>query len=456
MDVARVNITPWYPNFLNPEFDFATDTSSLPFSATIGVGQLHPLDASGSDARLDDYGTLIGVYVQDQWNPHPRWTFNLGIRYDAELHTWNNDRRVPWADSTALVNALGQEWLNTGDRSNDLNNIAPRISLNYDLFGTNRTVLRCGYGILFERTPYFIPYLERRDVSWRTYTINNPGTLDPDVLRQREAPPSINLLNHNMSAPQFHVLSFGVGHQISQDLSMNIDYLDERSNSWFTEVNVNYYKPSIGRRVLLQNFGDIVLWGNFASTRYHGLFTNVVYGTDNARLSLAYTLSWSYSDQDNYFPPVTDISKLNEQRSSSDERHRVVLSGGVSLPFGFHVSGIVTIASPHPFSVFVGRDLNDNSYTSDDWPNGERNQLPDVRKVRNWYKMVDVRISKVIEISSVTTEVIFEAFNAFNWFNASSYAGVEYDRKGNPLTSFGTPTGTYPPRQMQLGLRVRY
>jgi len=460
-DVASVSMTPWFPSFLNPEFTFATDTSSLPLTASIGVGLVNPLDANGIDATTDDQGTLVGVYIQDQWNPHPQWTFNLGVRYDAEINTLNNEQRLPWVDSTVFVNAVGSDWVNTGNRKNDLNNIAPRFSFNYDVFGTGRTVIRGGYGITFDRTAYFIAYFERRDALWRTYAFNNPGTLDPAVLRQRvaaggvSAAPSINLLNNKMSTPQVHQFSIGGGHQITDELAASIDYVNMRARAVYATLNANYFKPSINRRVLSTSFGDVLLRGSFASAFTHAFLTHIVYRTSDVRLNLAYTLSWSFSDQDG-LPTFADIASFRQQRSNGDERHRIVLSGIVNLPLGFQVSGLITVASPRPFDAFLGRDLNDNRIFEDDWLNGERNQLPDDSRIRNWYKTVDLRISKTFEFEPVKAELIFEAFNALNWFNATGYNGRMTDAAGNPLASFGKPSGAYAPRQMQLGVKVSY
>jgi len=461
-EVSRVSMRPWFPSFLFPEFTFPTDTSALPRTASIGVGLLHPLDPTGMDAETDDKGTLVGVYIQDQWNPTPRLTLNLGVRYDAEINTLNNKQRLPWADDTTLVRVLPPDFINKGDRKNDLDNIAPRFSFNYDLFGTGKTILRGGYGIMFDRTAYFFAYFERRDALWRTYTFVNPGTVDPEVLRQRVAAggvgatPSLNLLNHKMSTPQINQFSLGVGHQLTEALGVNIDYINQRATGLYASINANYFKPSLGRRVLTTRFADIFLWGSIARSFSHGFLMNLSYRTAKVRLSTSYTLSWSESSFDG--SPAQNypfIESYRMQRSNVDERHRLVLSGTYALPYGFQVGGLAILASPRPFDVTDGRDLNDNNFFGDDWPNGERNQRPK-STFRNWYKIVDLRASKLFEFAPVRIELIFEAFNVFNWFNASGYFGRQLDARGNRLANFGQANGAFAPRQMQVGVRVSY
>jgi hypothetical protein len=104
---------------------------------------------------------------------------NLGLRWDAELNTLNNDFTVPWQNLPAAVN----DYVNRGDRKNDLNNFSPRLSFSWDPFGTNRTFIRGGAGIIYDRVASFIGFQERLAASWRTYTIANPATEDVSVLR---------------------------------------------------------------------------------------------------------------------------------------------------------------------------------------------------------------------------------------------------------------------------------
>src|SRR5919204_594400 len=124
---------------------------------------------------------------EGQLVPGPQRTYpsiQLGTAtFPLEL---NNDYTVPWARDTALTTKpVLAQYLNRGDRKNDLNNFSPRLSVSWDPFGTNRTFLRGGAGIIYDRVPSFIGFQERRDATWRTYSFTDPRTTDPAVLRQR-------------------------------------------------------------------------------------------------------------------------------------------------------------------------------------------------------------------------------------------------------------------------------
>ncbi len=72
----------------------------------------------------------IGIYVEDTYQVTERLTANAGIRWDYDNLT------------------------KSGGNEADLNNIAPRLSLNYDL--GNRSVIRGGYGIYYDKIKYSV------------------------------------------------------------------------------------------------------------------------------------------------------------------------------------------------------------------------------------------------------------------------------------------------------------
>ena len=105
-------------------------------------------------------------------------------------------------------------------------------------------------------------------------------------------------------------------------------------------------------------------------------------------------------------------------------------------------------ASPSPFPVTVGTDVNHNSILADDWPNGIRTWR------RNgwayWYRTVDVRLGKAFSLPGGQLILTTDVFNLFNWANHS-----EYQTKQN-LLDFAEPVGDYLRRQAQVGVRYQF
>ena len=214
------------------------------------------------------------------------------------------------------------------------------------------------------------------------------------------------------------------------------------------------------RRVLSPAYGNIVAWGDFARARYRALATSLSYGADtDRRVNLAYTVASAKADWDveNVAVPAAHASQFYVmQRISGDERHRVVLSGIWALPFGLAVSTIATAASPRPYRARIGEDVNENNFVQDDWIDGKRYRVPE-NAWRSWYRVVDVRLTKAIDLGRAgRLLVIAEGFNVFNTENYAGYFGVQKSATGAPRPDFGSPSGIFATRQVQLGSRLEF
>ncbi|MFL5546836.1 MAG: hypothetical protein ACJ8AQ_04690, partial [Gemmatimonadales bacterium] len=143
-----------------------------------------------------------------------------------------------------------------------------------------------------------------------------------------------------------------------------------------------------------------------------------------------------------------DSAAYNLQRSENDERHRFVLSGFTELPLRLELSGIAIMASPRPFLVTVGSDVNQNGSASDDWPGGMRTSRRDGWSY--WYRTIDLRLGKTFLMPHGRLTVTTEMFNVLSWANHSEYQATEN------LLAYGEPVGDYARRQAQLGLRYEF
>src|SRR6185369_6191435 len=113
--------------------------------------------------RATDYA----FYAHDDWKFNSRLTFNLGVRYEllsvahekfnflSNLRGFGDGEAGPvqfiHPEDTPRVGTPGVSNC-TLVKCYDTNNWAPRFGFAYDVFGDQKTVVRGGYGIYYQRT----------------------------------------------------------------------------------------------------------------------------------------------------------------------------------------------------------------------------------------------------------------------------------------------------------------
>ncbi len=476
VELSNISATQDFANNANGTFTYLTDTSSMPYLASIAVGFTNP--GGTSDAVASATGISTGVYINDEWRIKDNLTLSLGIRHDAELNTMNNKYTVPWASDTTLQRLAAPGgplagYLNRGDRKNQLGNFSPRISFSWDPTRKNKTFVRGGFGVIYDRVTSFMGFQERKNSTWRVYnfTFNpttNLPTKDPAVLRQRvlagqSGSPAPILMPHDMKTPKNYQMSLGVGHQFTDQFGINVDYVRQHLVNLYVQRNPNYTDRSVtpSARKLTSRYGDIILWDDIGEAWYSAVLVSSTYQRNKTRVNLAYTLGWYQGNFDTAALPNFALPFLfNRQRTTGDERHRLVLSAVSAIPFGFNVSAIATVASPRPFISIDGRDINLNNITGDDYTggtttkSGNRTVMP-TNAFPNYYRTVDFRLARPLyTYNGKKVSFSAEVFNMFNWYNKLSYGGTQFTATGAVVASYGVPTGAFAARQMQAGLRL--
>ncbi|PYP73901.1 MAG: hypothetical protein DMD25_15945, partial [Gemmatimonadetes bacterium] len=105
--------------------------------------------------------TQFGAYVQDDWSPSPRFTLNLGIRWDYESRMLNYDYITPqpivdsltkYADSLFVPIDRNRYFTDGTQRPRFLGAFQPRLGFSYALDEASRTTVFGGFGIFYDRT----------------------------------------------------------------------------------------------------------------------------------------------------------------------------------------------------------------------------------------------------------------------------------------------------------------
>jgi hypothetical protein len=101
------------------------------------------------DPFRDSHFWAYGLFFQDDWRVTPRFTLNLGVRYELntvlqEAHNLlgNFDPKVGMVQVGRQIPSL---------YNGDHNNVAPRVGIAWDVRGNGKTVVRAGGGITHEQ-----------------------------------------------------------------------------------------------------------------------------------------------------------------------------------------------------------------------------------------------------------------------------------------------------------------
>jgi hypothetical protein len=246
--------------------DFKSFLAGTVRSSVLGAG------LNGREVRATDYN----VFVQDDWRPSPRWTVNLGVRYELDLPSYEATGRFSTFDPSLYVprpqTASGlpvgpplEGFVQAGNvipaddlpdvpnvskflvKSIDPNNIAPRLGLTYSPIDPGRLVLRAGYGVFYSRTTFqtvnaAIP---------PTYVLGrrtSPSLADPffAVPTPDQFPTIVSgiplsgvVIDRNLRTPYFHQYNGSVQYEWGQNVVLEAAYVGTRGVNLFRQVAIN-------------------------------------------------------------------------------------------------------------------------------------------------------------------------------------------------------------------------
>jgi len=419
-DFSHITLEAFVPQFFDGVFIFASDQPFDPADPTT-----HPIvyqEATGNP-NIDISNNVLGLYFQDQWMVNPHFTLNLGLRWEYEDHI--------------LI-------------ENDKNNFGPRLHFSWDPFKEGRTAIRGGYGRYFDQIMLNAPLLASvfEPDRFRTITLFQPGYPDPFSGGTPIGIPTNTSILVPGSTPVKDTASFGIQHELRQDLAFSADFVYAKGNNLILLANSNQPINGIPPDPTTGIAFTVLTEGH---SEYKALQVGVEKRFSNRySVNLAYTLSDSKTNAHGHQSLVSNAYDLDQDYGSSaeDVTHTLNAAGLVEIPWGIKVGGSTNFTSAPPFNIISGLDTNMDGSLNDRPPGVEYNAG---RGESLW--TVNLRLSKVFDFGGARTEFLIEAFNLFNRSNYDGY--VE-----NVLSpDFGEPTTVvdeFGPRQVQLGFRLDF
>ena len=459
----------------NPLFTYVGNISwAFPARANYGVGDP---DLSGSNWQ-------VGLFAQDDWAVSSRLTLNLGLRWDFESGMTNTGYVTPEAVRSATSPFVDDDryFTDGDDRSPFYGSWQPRLGFSYDVVGGGRSVLFGGFGRYFDRILYDWILAERSRLQYatRTFQFSESGGIrdgvvtipwDPSYLSRSGldsliergiAPnPEVVLMDNAVKPPVSNQWSLGFRQRFG-NIVTSATYSGMRSKNILTFIRGNRRPDGTCCLIVPGYSGIIIADPEGRDAWFDALYLQAErpYGVGGARWGFSFTYTLGQAEQtggDQFsldFPTVADYPRYP---TNTDERHRVVTTGIVGLPWDFILSGIVTLGSGTPYTI-TDQTLGTTADLQVIRRNEGRPIQYDFIIPNAWaYRSVDVRVEKAFRFGDrQQVSVAFEGFNIFSFDNFGGYSGlIPTPPAVNP--SFGTPSNLVDVgRRLQFGLRYTF
>jgi hypothetical protein len=395
-----------------------------------------PVTGTTPDSYRGFRGNEFGAFIQDDWKLLPRLTLNLGLRWDYYGPPHNY---VPGFDSnfyfgsgiTPVATATDNPFFPVDNAAyareatavfvqkdsniwnKDTNNFGPRFGFAWDVRGNQKTVIRGGGGVFYDRI--WNNLFENIRFNPPRYSFNTIGAfINGDPVSPTATPDLYSIpvdtalfanpafagsvsprhMDENLVAPYMEQASFGIQHQVTPSMVVEADYVGTFGHKLIGVVDLNTFP---GRIVTDANGNSLYsdarpntsisrdnARGNFYNSNYHALQVRVEKRMSHG-LQLQSNYTWSktldyVSDafnnrQGNDIYPLDTLNRaLDYGLADFDLRHRWVTSFLYDLPFarsnrwigGWTAGSIITLQSGLPFALYdSGSDANGDGNTID-------------------------------------------------------------------------------------------
>lgn len=437
----------------------------------------------------------IGLFVQDEFRPLADLTVNVGVRYDRQGIA---QPRVQNPDGQLLAAGIDTSRIAEDD------NVGVRVGFAWTPKGSDRTVVRGGYGMFYGRTPSIMIGTAHSNNGINVQTITFTGSQVPTYPNTFASlptgialpKPTIFYFPDDFRSPFLQQASLGFERGLTADLSVGLSYLHVKGEDLPRSADVNVgtavdtpFTLAAGGTVNVRrypnerpftNFARVIAFQSSAESNYNGLTVDLVKRfSHHWQGRVAYT--WgkvldTKPDATAVVPQGSDDAKFAQDPKDldgdyapgdNDVRHRVVLSWLWDLDYtkegssavtrallgGWSFSGIFSYSTGQPYSAIVNSDLNNDGNTRNDRaPGFGRNTERLPAQVS-----FDPRLTKEIPLGPVRLQLIAEAFNLFNRSNVSIVNNTYYSLVSGRLVAQSTyrrPTASTGPRIVQLAAKV--
>jgi hypothetical protein len=450
-------------------------------------------------AYVQGYGNPNGKYIvhdvslfaQEDWEAASNLVVKVGLRYQGQF----------WPDVQYDVPKAGSYTFP------DTHNVGPRLAAAWTPVKNHALSVHGAYGMFYENHLTSLPgvtdIIDGTAGGVRTLVLRFPESLAGWNAPGHKRPasptdsfPSLALtIDPGLKTPFTHQLTTGIAQPIGNNMTVSADVTMVRGHHFVGTIDYNPITPAAGANRRPEDAivngvavpftsASILQYTTFGESWYRGLAVSLERRLHNrAQWLVSYT--WSKAEdtstdyQNAFLPQDTgrgrnpddptglplDFDPAKERGPTvQDQRHRFVASGLVVLPADIHLSSLVAIGSGRPYNILAGSDLNGDG-DGGAFPTDRARRVPtdpssSVMRNSGLLPMtasVDLRVSRAFTRNKWSAEGILEVFNLFNRTNFTDINNIfgAGAYPSNPSPTFGQFEKAGPPRQVQIGVRVR-
>jgi Carboxypeptidase regulatory-like domain/TonB dependent receptor-like, beta-barrel len=224
--INRITQEPVGPAFLRGAVTFGSLDNFL-----LGIPSNYHAITPGSDYARKYRNETYGFYFQDDYRVTPRFTLNLGLRYE-----FNTVPREVNGKEASLRNVRQDAAQTIGPLmvNNSLHNFSPRFGFAWDVFGDGKTAVRGGWALLYDISNIGSalitvgngqpPYSSSSSVRNST---NSVMTL-PLVFPESAVGKNLQLIDYNLKQPSMQQYNLTIERQLPGQMVLSLAYAGSR------------------------------------------------------------------------------------------------------------------------------------------------------------------------------------------------------------------------------------
>jgi hypothetical protein len=367
-----------YRRFEGNNFSQTAGTIAFANTANFANGLANTFSGNSSNVVSRIFDNSAAGFIQDNWKATPRLVLEMGLRFEWNgTYTEGAGRFVNFLAASDTLQQVNQPY-------NQNYNYDPRLGLTYDLFGTGKTVVRGGFGIMADQPNEGVA----------SGLASNPPNSSPVSLTGGTNSAGVggfavgslytsaaivgltpNAVNPNLRNAYLESYNLNLQHDLGFGTVLQVGYIGSQGRHLRDPLNINQFthptattnvRPftALSTASIIRSgaaLGNINQVSNAAMSNYNAMW---VTARKQLRGGLDLNASYTYSKS-------LDTNSLGSNghqdstnpggdygRSDFDTRHHFVFSGVWSLPFhgnrfkeGWLIANITQAQSGNPLNL---------------------------------------------------------------------------------------------------------